>query len=190
MKRLIHLLTCMISLIVVSSLAYAGDYSPPRLSLGLGGSIVYENFDTGIDDLTFDESSGLNAKVGYRISDNFALELDYLLIDGFKADMYGVEALELDGHVFTINAKLYPFTGPVQPYGLLGMGIADLEIKDTLGMGLSESESDTVLRAGAGVDILINRNLTFFTELSYYLTQGDIEDTDFLPLTAGIKITF
>lgn len=190
MKQHVKLFISMVGVIFITSSAYCGDYSSPAVSLGIGGSLIFEQFDTGMDELSFDESFGLNIKAGYRFTEHFEGVVDYILIDGFDGEVYGVEALELSGYAITLNGKYYPFIGRIQPYGLLGIGLASMEIKDTLGFGLSESETDTVLRAGAGIDISVSNHLTLFTEISYYLTQGDIEDTDFIPLTAGVKFTF
>ncbi len=179
-----------LSVLLVTTLSYADDYTKPGFSLGVGGSMIFENFDTGISGLDFDESPGFNVKLGYRVNELFEAEIDYLFIDGFDGTVSGVQALELDGFALTGNGKLYLQTGKVQPYGLLGIGMADLEIRDTLGLGLSSSESDLVFRFGGGLDIYAVENVLFFAEVSYFLTHGDIEDTDFIPVTIGAKYKF
>jgi len=179
-----------LSVMLVTTLSYADDYTKPGFSLGVGGNIIFDNFDTGTTALDFDESLGFNVKLGYRVNDHFEVEMDYLFIDGFDGTVFGVKALELDGFALTGNGKLYTSTGKVQPYGLFGIGIADLEIRDTIGLGLSLSESDLVLRFGGGLDIYATENVLFFAEVSYFLTQGDIEDTDFIPITVGAKYKF
>ena len=179
-----------LSILFVVSISYAGDYAKQGLSLGVGGNLVFDNFDTGINGLGFDESAGFNAKLGYRVNDHFEGEIDYIYIDGFDGTISGIKALELDGYALTVNGKLYPSTGRAQPYGLVGIGLADLEIRDTIGLGLATSDSDLIFRLGGGLDFYAAENTIFFVEASYYLTQGDIEDTDFIPVTVGAKYKF
>lgn len=179
-----------LSVLFVVSISYAGDYARPGFSLGVGGGLIFENFDTGTTSVDFDESAGFNAKLGYRVNDYFEGEIDYIYIDGFDGTMSGVKALKIDGYAVTVNGKLYPSTGRAQPYGLVGIGMADLEASDTLGLGLSSSETGSVFRLGGGLDFYAAENTVFFVEASYYLTQGDIEDTDFIPVTVGAKYKF
>lgn len=189
MQQFAKTVICLICLGLVSSASFAGNCSKTGLTLSLGASYVAENFDTGRDQITFDESSGLNVKVGYRLLEHVALELDFLNLNGFDGEIYDIEALELTGHTITLSGKFYPVTGKIQPFILFGLGFADLELEDTVGVNYSESNSDPVIRLGAGFDLCITSTVSLYGEVSYYITQDDIEDTDFMPFTAGIKVT-
>ncbi|WP_300671123.1 porin family protein [Desulfoluna sp.] len=159
--------------------------------IGVGGSNLHENIDSGSNGIDFDESVGFNVKLGYRISESLEAEIDYLYIDGFEGSVVGINAFEMDGYAVTANAKWYPGEGKVQPYCLAGIGIADLTASvDYQDIHDSKSEWGTVFRAGAGVDAIVSENVVFFAEISYYLTCGDINDSDFMPMTLGVKRTF
>ncbi|SCY43094.1 porin family protein [Desulfoluna spongiiphila] len=162
-----------------------------KVSIGVGGSNLHENIDTGSNGIDFDESVGFNVKLGYRISDSLEAEIDYLYIDGFDGSVAGIEAFELDGYAITANAKWYPSEGKVQPYCLVGAGVADLTASvDFQDIQNSESDWGAVFRAGAGVDAYVSESVLFFGEISYYLTCGDIDDNDFMPMTLGVKRLF
>ncbi|VVS91342.1 porin family protein [Desulfoluna spongiiphila] len=162
-----------------------------KVSIGVGGSNLHENIDTGSNGIDFDESVGFNVKLGYRISDSLEAEIDYLYIDGFDGSVAGIEAFELDGYTVTANAKWYPSEGKVQPYCLVGAGVADLTASvDFQDIQNSESDRGAVFRAGAGVDAYVSESVLFFGEISYYLTCGDIDDNDFMPMTLGVKRLF
>ncbi len=190
MKMLLKSIIVTLSVLFVVSISYAGDYEKQGLSLGVGGSYIFDNFDTGINELDFDGSAGFNAKLGYRVNAHFEGEIDYIYMNGFDGEISGIKAVELDGYAVTVNGKFYPSAGKVQPFVLAGIGLADLEIRDTIGLGLSTSDSDIVFRLGGGLDLYASENAIIFAEASYYLTQGDIEDTDFIPLTVGVKYKF
>jgi opacity protein-like surface antigen len=65
-----------------------------------------------------------------------------------------------------------------------------LELEDTVGAGLSVSDTDLVLRFGGGLDFYTAENLLLFLEVSYFWTEGDIEDLDFIPVNFGVKYKF
>ena len=179
----------------VSSSLWAGQYVDPGLTLGFGGGMILDNFD--YDEISFesnwdaDPSMTGTVKLGYRFGDHFEIEAEYLHVDGFDMTYKGVQAAVMDGYALTACGKIYPSARyNVEPYILLGMGIADFEISDTLGLNLSASESDQVLRWGAGIHYVTEDNITLFLEASYYRTLGDLDDTDFIPIIAGVKLNF
>jgi len=191
MKKLSKSLLLSLSVVFVLSVSGVVAETNSKLAIGVGGSRLYENIDTGANPINFEESMGFNLKLGYRFSDALEGEIEYLFIDGFDGSVAGIEAFELDGYAVTANVKWYPATGKVQPYCLVGAGFADLEAsvayEDT-----NESESDwgAVFRAGGGVDFYAAEDVLFFAEVSYYFTRGNIEDCDFMPVTLGVKHTF
>ncbi|VFQ46508.1 porin family protein [Desulfoluna butyratoxydans] len=191
MKKSFKSLLLSFCAIFVISPCYAMEETTSPWSFGVGGSNLHENIDTGSNGIDFDESVGFNVRLGYRVSDSLEAEIDYLYIDGFDGSVAGIEAFELDGYAITANAKWYPSKGKVQPYCLVGAGFADLTASvDFLDTHDAESDWGTVLRAGAGVDAYISEKVFFFGEISYYLTCGDIDDNDFMPMTIGVKRTF
>lgn len=191
MKKLFKSVWLSLIVTCVLSVSCALAFTPSKLAVGVGGSRLYENIDTGSNPIVFEESAGFNFKLGYRFTEALEAELDYLYIDGFDGSVAGIKAFNLDGYAVTANAKWYPATGKVQPYCLVGAGFADLTARfDLEPKHKSESHADAVFRVGGGVDIYAAENVLFFGEISYYMTRGEVKDTDFMPVTLGVKRTF
>lgn len=70
----------------------------------------------------------------------------------------------------------------------IGAGILSAEIEDTVGAGLSEDESDLVLRAGGGLDLSLGESLYLNVDVAYDLGSGDLEELDYLTVTAGLGV--
>ncbi len=106
----------------------------------------YDELDAG-DNWDADPSFAGSVRLGYRFGDHFEIEAEYLHVDGFDMTYKGVQAVVMDGYALTACGKIYPSARyNVEPYILLGMGIAELELSDTLGLSLADSECDQVVR--------------------------------------------
>ncbi len=175
-----------VSFLAISTVCYAQDDARPVFYVGVGGSYIFENFEDANDrGINVDGSLGFNAKLGARFQPNFAVELDYLFIDGFDLN----DVVELDGFTYSANGKGYLSTGRIQPYGLFGVGWADLEA-NARGLRISSSASDLFYRFGVGADMHVTEHITFYLEASYDLATGDIKKTDFIPVTVGLQYRF
>ncbi len=119
------------------------DYGRSGFYIGLGGFYSFEEFDLTTSDLVaslippyppatdpqFDNSAGADLRLGYRVAPHVAFEFDYQFHEGYDSTLGGLPfPLELDMHLFSLNAKVLAMTGCIQPYGLLG---AALMIRNT-----------------------------------------------------------
>ena len=183
----------------------------------VGGGFMYavEQFDLhGLEDETgarlhATDGVGLDLRGGYRLHPNFAVE--------GNMQFYGDMELESDRHDhshhhdpdvvgfnFAANAKAYPFTGRVQPYGLFGMGVGVLSI-DFSGDDFdhdhhhhdTQDDAAFMLRFGGGIDVYVTPKVLIFTEASYnYLTTdlhfqgGPGIGADLIPITIGAQYRF
>ena len=171
------------------------DYARRGAYFGAGAFLAFENFDDEIPGVPVDadDSWGLNARVGYRLHPHFAAELQYEWYDDFDIEVFGIKAAELDGWSLGVNGKGYLLTGRFQPYVLVGGGLLDVEIEDTLGLGLSEDEEAFMWRFGVGLDsYLVGEpgNMVLSIEAAYVLPTSDLDDFEFWTLGIGLQYRF
>jgi opacity protein-like surface antigen len=182
---------CLVS--VAAPFRQVPDGSPRQSSyLQLNAGLAIENFDldevedaTG-SDIDVDESFIISGRFGRRFSEKAAGEIVFDWVDGFDLETGGTEFGTLDGWSISGNLKLYPYSGDVEPYAQLGLGVLSGEFKDTVGAGISEEESDLALRGGGGIDISLSPTVFFNLDAVYTLATGDLDEFDFFTVTAGV----
>ncbi len=141
---------------------------------------------------------GANIKAGYRLHPAFALELDYQYISGFEAEVTRNDSLFSstntvkieDGYAVTARAKGFLSAGMFQPYGAIGVGIADLNIEGELPREFAFADLDFVTSFSVGLDVVTIAKITFYLETSYFLTTGNIKNLDFVPIYLGVQYRF
>jgi opacity protein-like surface antigen len=164
------------------------QYAREGVYAQVGGGYAIENFDlpSGVD---ADDSLILSGRLGYRFNPNFAGEVLFEYLDEFELDVSGLGSLgDINGWALSANAKIFPLTGRVQPYGLLGFGWLDAEID--LGPLGSEDDSDTMARFGGGVDFYMTQDLFVNVEGAYVLPFGDLDDADFISFVLSVGFWF
>lgn len=161
-------------------------FGRPGFYLGGALAIGLETFTGRLDDVDFSTSYGGDLWGGYRISKNFALELEAQVLPNFVHDSAGPD-LRLDNVNFTANAKGYLLHGRFQPYGLVGLGGSWFEAS-------YEDESDRqggfAMRFGAGLEAYATRHLAAVTQVSYLLQAGKIDDLNFVTISLGAVLRF
>jgi opacity protein-like surface antigen len=173
-----------------STYARTGPY------LGIAFAYGIENFDLSDVEDAFDtdigtsDSLGLDVRAGYRLHPNFAVEGNFQYFDEFRFDVSGLDIAEGEAWSFTGNAKGYLLTDRFQPYGILGIGVLQAELGDTIGIGLSEEQAAFMARFGGGLDCYATENVIFNAEFSYVLPAGDLDAFQFIPLVFGIQYRF
>lgn len=178
-------------LLLLSTATFAADEAERSgISLAVGGSYIMENFDTAGTGLAFDPSSGFNLKAAYSIDDNLDIELEVLIINGFDETAVTFGTASLDGNATTISGRwVSPISDNTSIYGLIGLGLASVELSDPT-IGFVVSDTGLISRFGGGLSASVGSGISIFGELSYYLTSGDIDGVDFIPLTAGVRFSF
>jgi opacity protein-like surface antigen len=165
----------------------------------IGGS--YTRFDDELEDQLFamgyiinsdtDDSAGFSLYGGYRIGPHFAIEAEFEMLPNSDINISGLgDILELQTWALTGSGKVFLLTGRTQPYFLAGLGVMEFEVEDTVGAGLSETESDLAFRFGGGLDFYITESFVGSVGVDYVLPTGDVEDLDYVSFGAGIQYRF
>lgn len=202
------------SLIVVLLLLFSVSYAESNQGfyVGLGGSYALENFnedEMGINENTganidFDNATGINVKVGYQLTDLFALEFDFNKLSSFD----GSDTVTYSGYPLTLDAKIdittymlvAKFTPALnlksaKPFIVAGYGImeGDMDVDGSLlGIPISESdsESDQAVKAGIGIDFFVNENVSIGIEGDYVVGLGDLDNIKYTNLSLGAAYHF
>ena len=191
------------------------DYARRGLYAGVGAAYVIEQFDLPDATLSLPESPifhyevdggdswGAEARVGYRFHPNLAAEGQLQYYDNFGIDVAEAADASPSREFFTLNGlslmgnvKGYPFTGRVQPYGLVGLGLLWLHaqpprtVYDDLETGFDKHEVGFAGRIGVGIDAYLTQNLLLNVEASYLLPTGDLSDFRMVPISLGVQYRF
>ena len=121
----------------------------------------------------------------------FAFEVRYEGFDGFELRGRTTRS-EIDGYAITAIGRLFPISGPIQPFLSVGVGGARFEQKTVFGDGSRRrgSESDGAFRFGAGLDIWLNAYAVLDLEAAYLAPLDDLSDLDSVLLSSGLTLRF
>jgi opacity protein-like surface antigen len=138
-----------------------------------------------------DTAVGFELFGGYRFHPNFAVEAEFEMLPQADIDLGGFGRFaKLETWTITGNVKAFVLTGRVQPFALVGIGAMRAEVDDTLGLGLSESDSGFAARFGGGLDFYITENIVVSAGVDYLLPAGDVEDLDYVSFGGGLQYRF
>ena len=222
------ILTAALLLFTAPSVAEAEEspdrdpFDRPGFYIGAGASYQYNAFSSRIEDVIEDEfavntdvdlkdSWGVNALLGYRVWSWFALELQYEWVNEY--DIKGSATVppvsgklySIEGHTLTANTKwIIPFWR-VQPYFLLGGGVAISNVNDgnldvlltAAGININDgTHSKPAARAGLGLDLYITKHIVLNAQASAVVTTlkepdlGDVDDLNYMAFAAGLQYRF
>jgi opacity protein-like surface antigen len=161
----------------------------------LYGVYAIENIDeddtedkfSGPINVDFDNSWGVQGRVGYIYNEYFTFEGMYEYIAPFEAEDGPLDN-DLDVMNFTVNAK---FTCPAYdafvPYVMVGAGAMnayeDIEYKND---DSEESEWGFGARAGLGFDYFFTPNWTVGCEGAYVFGTGDVDNIRYTTIGLGL----
>lgn len=195
------------------------DYARTGSYIGLGITNSIQDFPdfgelAGLDSsITFDDSLGIDLKFGSRMSNHFAMELEFLYNFGFECDEkisnntsdyyggYSTNTAEFDAtiSIWTLffNLKGYLAKGRIQPYGVVGVGFSfanlDMSGNNSSGYSLTESQSysDNSVKFGAGIDFYATDRFVLFLEGAMVIGGVDeLDEVNFNPITLGFLCRF
>jgi opacity protein-like surface antigen len=159
-------------------------------TLGLGAIYIFETFDQPVD---FDNSASAAILGGYRFNRVFALEFQYQFIEGFDSvpispppaippGLPDPTRLEIDGHQFTIDARIFWPKDGWRPFATVGLGafLWNLEIVDSTFAKPFRAGSSFAVRVGGGVELPVGEHWFFSAEFSYFAPISDVIIAPFL----------
>jgi opacity protein-like surface antigen len=163
--------------------------------IGVAFAIGVEQFDDTDGFSSFDEAFGVDVWLGMRSSPYLGVELQFTYLKGFDtkfdSSLLGLAEgkVDVDAEIFAgmLNFKFYPWQGRYQPYALLGLGAARLEIS---AFGESADDTDVIAHVGAGLDFNIYGPFDAVVGWRYVFTTGDIKETDFVAIDLGVQYKF
>jgi hypothetical protein len=110
-----------------------------------------------------------------RIWKALAVEAQYEWLDAYAAEVAGIEAFEIESHALTANLKLYLPIWRIHPYLLAGVGFAHVDFEDSLGLGLSESETSLAGRGALGLDVYLTEHIALYAEGGILVIDEEID---------------
>ena len=190
----VRLFVTMIAAVVISlatcGQAFAQGYISPFVGYNFGG-------DAGCPEITDCEDKNLNWGASLGVTGGlFGTELDF----GYVNDFFG-ESESYKSNVLTVmgNFLLAPRFGPVQPYGLFGLGLIRTTT-DLTPQGLEDtSNNDFAWDAGGGVFAYFSQNIGVRGDIRYFYTfdarevlgfEGSDEKLDFGRISGALVIRF
>jgi hypothetical protein len=212
--------------------SYEGEPDPfdrPGFYVGVGGTYQYNLFHKDIEDviqnelddqlgpgtnasISLGDSQGINALVGYRVWSWFAVELQYEWVDQYdikgsidvpfpqSGTIYNIE-----GQTLILNTKWIAPIWRVQPYFLLGGGLAVADVGRgdvadavvALGGDINAgTHASPAARVGLGLDVYITEHILLNTQASAVLTTlkkpdvQDVTDLNYMSFSAGLQYRF
>lgn len=206
------LLAAVAALLVYSATASAQDEDGPdyaRVGFYVGAGVSGASFTeleneveeslraVGIfDSVSVDTGVGFDLYAGYRAHPNVAVEAEFEMIPATDLNSSGFGTVpELQTWTLTGNFKVFPITGRVQPFGLVGIGVLhgrvkDIMAKDIMGVEIKDSELDFVARFGAGVDLYITEHFALSAKASYVVGTGADDVLDYVSFGGGAQYRF
>ncbi len=171
MKKLSSIITACI-LTTSASMSHAGGY--------IGASIG----QTDVDVPGFDDANSFALSGGYRVNQNFAIEVSYIDLGESEDDIAPVWTVDVDGINFSA-VGIFPASEQVELFGKVGMYKWDISVSEA-GFGEFYSEDGTDLSYGFGASV----NLTKQFSLVFEYQKFDVDDEDFSNISLGARVNF
>lgn len=197
MLKISHRLSITIFLLIGCIVFFANPVKAEekKFYVGLGGSYQITNLDSE-EVVDWDENTwGVNAKFGYRLTPGVSLQLDvdYIPeIEGvYKPDNSVSEEVEVLTGIFSLKGY-FPVSKPIKPFVIAGVGIMhyDIDLNDegiSLGYYMDDDdETSLCFKIGGGLDIFINQSVSIGLEANF--TAG--EDVEYYNFILGAAYHF
>jgi hypothetical protein len=198
MKRyLVFSATCIV-IFFISTILYAQDTT---IYIGGGASYGIEDFDGGAD---FDNSYGVNAKIGYHAHELMDIEFEFNYLFEFEDE----DNLEILGESFDgkVDIEIMTYMIVLKGYFPLesekirvsvhaggGVMYAEADVKFS-GLGVSgsdtTSETDGCAKFGLGLDLLPIKHFSIGAEGSYVVGFSDLDDIRYFNFSLGVAFHF
>lgn len=190
-KFLIPLKLTLMIFFLISPYAHAAT----GFYVGAGGSYAVENFDDDDDDfkdINYDNSWGINAKVGYHLHELLDLEFNYDYLNKFEVD----DSSTVLGTRFDVDIDVEVMTYMFTLKGFFPIASEKVKLSVVAAGGLmyaeagSDNEIDGCAKLGLGLDYFLIQNFSAGIEGNYTLGFGDLDDIRYFNFTLGVAYHF
>jgi opacity protein-like surface antigen len=168
-----------IVLALISSQATADDFDRPGAYIGVNGVYAISLFQNDInelagldDDFNLGDSPGVNARLGYRIFSWFAVEAEYEWVQSMDLKVLDLDIGDFKPNTVTANLKFILPVWRIQPYLLMGGGVAIWDIDSPI---QNQSSTGFAGRVGLGIDTYLTKHWVFNLEATGVLNTNDID---------------
>lgn len=151
--------------------------------VGAGGSYAVENFDDDDDfeGVDFDDSWGLNAKIGYHLHELLDLEFNFDYLDEFEGDA----GADVEVMTYMLGLKgFFPIASEKVKLSVVAAG----------GLMYAEAGSDDEIdgcaKFGLGFDYFFIQNFSAGIEGNYTLGFGKLDEIRYFNFTLGVAYHF
>jgi opacity protein-like surface antigen len=157
--------TALLVVALAAGTARADDegYGRSGVYVGVGASRMLNLIEDVLEDepilsqIQFDDTWGVNGRVGYRVTSWFAVEAEYEWLDKLDVTLGPLHS-SLGTQTATANFKLIGPFGRFQPYFLGGIGAVWFDLNRGL-LPLTIDSHGLAGRVGLGMDFYVTRNL-------------------------------
>jgi len=145
--------------------------------------------------LDYDNTYGFQLRAGIIFNEYFTAEGMFEYVFPFEDDA-SLRTVKIDVVHLALQARIrYPQPGPIQPYGLLGLGLMNTQMKSEIRTGNSSENiklTDWGLstKIGAGVDIYITPDIFSNFETSWTLGMGNVDHIEYPAFIVGINYRY
>jgi len=171
-----HLFFAVLVVIFSSTSLYAGQDHLDHFYVGAGGSYAVEDFDDSPD---FDNSWGVNAKIGYHTHPLLDIEFDFDYLNKFEGDAVDPEILT---YMFVLKGYFPVSTEKVKLSTVVGTGIMHA---DAYG-----DATELCAKVGLGLDFFTFQDISLGIEGNYTFGFGDLEDIRYFNFIIGAAYHF
>jgi len=185
--------------LALASPSQAQDFARRGGYFVAGGNYVLEQF-TDPGRFRFEDSWGLNLRLGYRYIPWLSSELEWEFISGF--DIKGQDAdgtpvnefgLKIDGGNIGLNTKAYLMPGRIQPYLLVGIGVMYASVTNfpyQLSWLRNVEGAAFSVRGGGGLNVYLTDQWGLTAGVSYVLPVGNLENLRYVSVDGGFEYRF
>ncbi|MEW5733637.1 MAG: outer membrane beta-barrel protein [Thermodesulfobacteriota bacterium] len=197
---------------------YGSEYGPSVVKkpffMELGAAYSLEMLD--INDLTFNvkpvghevdfaDSWGIQGRIGYQITEIFAVEGGLEWINGYKWEgsynFYGVPSyaqIEVNVQFVTLCARLMPPIGQLywfRPYLIFGPGFMNVQVNSDarfngVPKNYTETETHPMGKAGFGMDFYLNESMSVGIEGYYCWGMQEVDEVQFTNIAVLTGVHF
>ena len=162
-----------------------------KFYIGAGASYGIENFD---DEGDFDNTWGINAKMGYQFMDVMAIQFDFDYLDEFENDDYYTGDVKAEIMTYMLSLKgNFPvkWYNVISPFVIVGGGIMEANVDsknnpiDDPSIDVLGNETEFCGKIGGGFDFDLVENFSLNLEGNYTLGAGNLKDIRYFHFILG-----